>query len=110
MRTVISGDRAAWARDSAHSSGVSVPIQLGIDTPTYVALYGTGVRGAPAGSVGVLIQGVSVPVLYAGPQPEYDGLDQINIELPLSLRGAGEVDVVVQAGGVLSNTARIQII
>ena len=91
-------------------SCVSVPIQLGVDTPTYLALYGTGIRGAPPGSVAVLIDGASVPVLYAGPQPEYDGLDQINIALPPTLRGAGEVDVVVEAGGVLSNTARIQII
>jgi uncharacterized protein (TIGR03437 family) len=92
------------------SSCVSVPIQLGQDTPTYVALYGTGIRGSPPGRVTVLIDGASVPVLYFGPQLEYDGLDQINIALPLSLRGAGEVDVVVEAGGILSNTARIQII
>jgi uncharacterized protein (TIGR03437 family) len=91
-------------------SCVSVPIQLGVDTPTYVALYGTGIRGAPAGSVAVFIGGNKVPVLYAGPQPQWDGLDQINIELPLTLRAAGEVDVVIQAGGALSNTARIQII
>ena len=86
-----------------------MPIQLGLDTPTYVALYGTGIRGATGGSVAVFIDGSTVPVLYAGPQPEREGLDQINIELPLTLRGAGEVDVVVEAGGVLSNTARIQI-
>jgi uncharacterized protein (TIGR03437 family) len=91
-------------------SCASVPIQLGLDTPTYVALYGTGIRGSQPGSVAVLIDGASVPVLYAWPQLEYDGLDQINIALPLTLRGAGEVDVVVQAGGLLSNTARIQII
>jgi uncharacterized protein (TIGR03437 family) len=94
----------------APGSCVSVPIQLGLDTPTFVALYGTGIRGGPPGSVAVLIDGAPVPVLYAGPQLEYDGLDQINIALPLTLRGAGEVDVVVEAGGVLSNTARIQII
>lgn len=86
-----------------------MPIELGLDTPTYVALYGTGIRGGPPGRVAVLIDGASVPVLYAGPQPEYDGLDQINIALPLTLRGAGEVDVVVEVGGVLSNTGRIQI-
>jgi uncharacterized protein (TIGR03437 family) len=50
------------------------------------------------------------PFQYAGAQPEWDGLDQINIELPLRLRGAGEVDVVIEADGILSNTARIQII
>jgi uncharacterized protein (TIGR03437 family) len=91
-------------------SCVSVPIQLELDTPTYVALYATGIRGAPSGSVSVFIDGSSVPVLYAGPQSEWEGLDQINIALPLALRGAGEVDIVIEAGGVLSNTARIQII
>jgi uncharacterized protein (TIGR03437 family) len=90
-------------------SCVSVPIQLGLDTPTYVTLYGIGIRGATGGNVAVFIDGSTVPVLYAGPQPEREGLDQINIELPLTLRGAGEVDVVVKACGVLSNTARIQI-
>ena len=91
-------------------SCVSVPIQLGVDTPTYVALYGTGIRSAPAESVTVFIGGNKVPVLYAGPQPEWEGLDQINIELPFTLRAAGEVDVVIEAGGAFSNTARIQII
>jgi uncharacterized protein (TIGR03437 family) len=91
-------------------SCVSVPIQLGPDTSVYVALYCTGIRSSLAGSVAVLINGTDVPVLYAGPQLEYDGLDQINVALPFTLRGAGEVDVVVEAGGVLANTARIQII
>jgi uncharacterized protein (TIGR03437 family) len=91
-------------------SCVSVPIELGVETRTYVALYGTGIRSAPSGSVAVFIGGNRVPVLYAGLQLEWAGLDQINIELPLTLRAAGEVDVVIEAGGVLSNTARIQII
>jgi uncharacterized protein (TIGR03437 family) len=89
---------------------VTAPIRLSVDTATYVALFGTGIRNAPAESVAVFIDGASVPVLYAGPQPEFDGLDQVNIQLPLTLRGAGEVDLVVQAAGVLSNMARIQII
>ena len=37
-------------------------------------------------------------------------LDEIIIELPLTLCGADEVDVVVDVGGVLSNTARMQTI
>jgi hypothetical protein len=41
---------------------------------------------------------------------EWDGLDQINIELTLRLRGAGEVDLAIEAGGILPNTASIQII
>jgi uncharacterized protein (TIGR03437 family) len=49
-------------------------------------------------------------VLYAGPQPEFDGLDQINVALPIALRGSGEVDVVVRANGALSNTGRINLL
>jgi uncharacterized protein (TIGR03437 family) len=81
-----------------------------VQTERRLTLYVTGIRGAPSGSVAVLIDGNSVPVLYAGAQPQWDGLDQINIELPLTLGGAGEVDVVIAAAGVLSNTARIRII
>src|SRR5215831_2771063 len=73
-------------------------------------LYGTRIRGGPPGSVAVLIDGATVPLLYARPQREYDALDEIIIELPLTLCGADEVDVVVDVGGVLSNTARMRII
>jgi len=72
------------------SGCVSVPMVLGVDTPVYVSLYGTGIRNASSlANVAVTINGVSVPVLYAGPAPNYDGLDQVNVPLALSLRGSG---------------------
>ena len=46
---------------------VSVPINLGVDTPTYLTLYATGIRYRSAlSNVHVAINGISVPVLYAG--------------------------------------------
>ncbi|PYT17240.1 MAG: hypothetical protein DMG59_07925, partial [Acidobacteria bacterium] len=51
----------------------------------------------------------SVPVLYAGPQPNYAGLDQVNVGLSLSLRGAGESNVVLTVDGKSSNTVTINI-
>ena len=81
-----------------------------MDAPVYVSFYCTGIRGAPDGGVVVLIAGSPVPVLYAGPQPEYDGLDQVNVVLPIALRGSGEVDIVVRANGALSNTGRINLL
>jgi uncharacterized protein (TIGR03437 family) len=87
-----------------------VPIDVGLDMPVILSLYGTGIRGRSAlANVSVTIGGVSVPVLYAGPQPEYAGLDQINAELPLSLRGAGVVNVVVTVDGQSSNAVTIDI-
>ncbi len=46
------------------------------------------------------------PVLpsYSGPQLQYPGPDQINLELPRSLAGAGAVTVKVSVGGSFSKT------
>jgi uncharacterized protein (TIGR03437 family) len=37
------------------------------------------------------------------------GLDQINIVLPLELKGAGSVELTVVAGSLRSNTAMVSI-
>ncbi|MBL8168727.1 MAG: hypothetical protein JNJ50_11265, partial [Acidobacteria bacterium] len=41
--------------------------------------------------------------------PGFVGLDQINVPLPRSLAGRGEVDVVMTVDGVAANTIRIRI-
>ena len=93
------------------SSGcVATPINLGVDTPVYVSFYGTGIRNRSSlANVTVTIGSTSVPVLYAGPQPSFAGLDQVNVPLPLSLRGSGEVPVVVTVDGQASNAVTISI-
>ena len=89
---------------------VSVPIELGIDTPIYLSLYGTGFRNRSSlSNVSVSINGMNVSVLYAGPQPDFPGLDQINVPVVLGLRGAGETDVVVTVDGQVANTVRINV-
>ena len=85
----------------------SVPIRVGVDTPIYVSFYGTGIRGSS--DVSVTIGGAKATVLYAGPQGTYPGLDQVNVGLPLSLHGAGEVDVVLTVNGQTANTVTINI-
>jgi uncharacterized protein (TIGR03437 family) len=88
----------------------SVPIALGVDTPIYLSLYGTGIRSRSSlANVTVTINGASVPVLYAGPQPDYAavGLDQVNVAVPLSLRGAGESQVVLTVDSQVSNTVTV---
>lgn len=86
---------------------IALPISLGLDTPVYVSLYGSGIRGSQ--TVSVNIGGIVVPALYAGPQPQTPGLDQVNFTVPISLRGAGMVNVSVVADGVMSNTVQFAI-
>jgi len=55
------------------------------------------------------IGGVSAPVLFAGLQGGFVGLDQVNISLPHCLAGRGEVDVVLIVDGKTANIVRIAI-
>lgn len=89
-------------------SCLSTPISLGALSDTvYVTLYGSGIRNAQR--VQLYVAGQSVPVLYAGAQGQYDGLDQVNISLPRSLAGTGEASVYVVAEGKPSNMTTIKI-
>lgn len=88
----------------------SIPINLGVDTPVYLQLYGTGIRGRSSlSNVTVTIAGTSVQVLYAGPQGGFVGLDQVDVAVPLSLRGTGETDLVLKVDGQVANTVRVNI-
>ena len=75
----------------------------------YLSLFGTGIRHRAAPNVAVTIGGRPVPVLYAGPQMEFAGLDQINVRLTPDLRALGRADVVVTADGIASNAVQIEI-
>jgi uncharacterized protein (TIGR03437 family) len=89
-------------------SCLGAPLSVGSATDTlYVALYGTGIRGAA--SVQCFVAGQSLPVLYAGPVAAYPGLDQVNIAIPKSLAGSGDARVYVVAGGVTSNVVGLTI-
>jgi uncharacterized protein (TIGR03437 family) len=88
----------------------STPINLGVDTPTYLELYGTGIRNESSlSNVTVTINGTSVPVLYAGAQGGFIGLDQIDVAVPLSMRGSGETNLVLTVDGQTANTVRVNI-
>jgi uncharacterized protein (TIGR03437 family) len=92
------------------SGCVPVPIPLGVDQPVYVSFYGTGIRNhSLAGNVTVTINGVGLPATYAGAAPGFAGLDQVNVALPLSLRGSGVSNVSLTVDGQTSNVVTIQI-
>jgi uncharacterized protein (TIGR03437 family) len=78
------------------------------DKPVYLSLFGTGIRGfSSASAVSVTVGGKSVPVQYAGAQPQFPGLDQVNVQLTRDLRGMGDAAVVLKVDGFTSNTVQI---
>ena len=88
----------------------TTPIALDSSSTVYLVLYGTGIRGRSSlANVTANINGVNVPVLYAGPQPTYGGLDQVNLALPPSLSGSGEVNVVLTVDGQTANVVAVEI-
>jgi hyaluronate lyase len=84
-----------------------VPIPLTPDSTVYVSLYGTGIRSGS--QVSCTVHGIAVPVLYSGAQGQYQGLDQVNISLPVALTGSGESDVVVTVDGKSANAVTLNI-
>jgi uncharacterized protein (TIGR03437 family) len=88
---------------------VPIPLPPAGD-PTYVSFFGTGFRGANPVNVICTINGVRVPVEYAGPQ-ESPGLDQINIRLSPEVRGQPPIPfgiVTISIDGVPANGAWLQ--
>jgi uncharacterized protein (TIGR03437 family) len=92
---------------SAVRSCLAAPLGLGGAADTlYVELYGTGVRHAA--SVQCYVGGQSVTVAYSG-KSSYQGEDQVNIVIPKSLAGAGDVRLYLVADGVASNVVGLNI-
>ncbi|MBS1786429.1 MAG: NF038122 family metalloprotease [Acidobacteria bacterium] len=83
--------------DSVQNAFVPVPIDFGDDTDKlFLLLYGTGISGrSDLSAVTVLIGAETAAVSYAGPQGDYIGLDQVNVELPRSLKGKGEQTITM---------------
>jgi hypothetical protein len=97
--------------DSDQKRFVPTPIDLGPESDqVYLLLYGTGVRGlsSPAAAQ-VWIGGTEAQVTYAGAQGDFEGLDQVNVVLPRSLEGRGEVDVLLTVDGHVANPVTISV-
>jgi uncharacterized protein (TIGR03437 family) len=86
------------------------PINLGSGTDqTFLILYGTGIQAAGTSGVTVTINGGAATVAFAGAQGVSPGLDQVNVQIPASLKGKGNVNVQLTAGGVAANPVQITI-
>ena len=97
--------------DATQNKWLAVPIDLGTASDQiYLVLFGTGIRfrGSPK-AVRATIGGVDAPVSYAGSQDFYVGLDQVNLLLPRTLIGRGDVDIVLIVDGQPANTVVVNV-
>ncbi|NOT60389.1 MAG: hypothetical protein HOP19_09215, partial [Acidobacteria bacterium] len=84
--------------DATLNRWVTKPIVFGPESEQAVlVLYGTGLRKrSDVITARVNLQqanGVQLPMLYAGPQGSFVGLDQLNVLLPRTLAGKGEMHI-----------------
>jgi uncharacterized protein (TIGR03437 family) len=90
---------------------VPVPIHLDPLADAFLLqVYGTGIRGRSSlVNVVASVGGVSVPVIYAGSDARWPGVDRVDMLLPASLAGAGQVPVVLTVDGITANVLSIAI-
>jgi uncharacterized protein (TIGR03437 family) len=91
--------------------GTCTPTPIDVSSGTvFVSFYGTGIRGfSSLANVTCMIGATNVTVLAAGAQGQFAGLDQVNVQLPASLKGAGTVNVVFTVNGQTANAVTISI-
>ncbi len=89
----------------------ATPIDLGPPSAgVYLELFGTGIRGRSSlSSVTVFINGLTLPVSFAGAQADFAGLDQVNVLLDRSLMGKGILTLQLTVDGIPANPVAIQI-
>ncbi len=93
-------------RDPVTNQMVAKPIDLGPEGErVFLEIYLTGIRGAADDNadgnlnenVWVLVGGQSLTPSFAGRQPFFAGLDQVNVELPRSLLGSSKINLSIHA-------------
>ena len=116
VRTVLGGDLTSAVpvfQCPAPGKCASVPIDPGLDAPVTVTLYATGIHNRSRDtSVALNIGGVLVPISAIKSYDEDSplaGIDQVTFTVLLTLRGMGEVDVILVCDGIPSNFGRINI-
>ncbi len=97
--------------DDEQKRFVATPIDLGAaNDKVFLILFASGARHRNSlDGVSVRIGGENSAALYAGPQGTFVGLDQINVLLPRSLAGRGEVDLSVLVDGQEANRLKVAI-
>ena len=86
----------------------TAPVNLLVSSDkVMLQFYASGVRDASEAHV--QIAGQDVPVLYSGASGHFPGLDEVIVEVPRSLAGMGQVDVVLKADGQTATPVPVHI-
>lgn len=125
MITVKTAGFAAFSFDSTGTGNGAIldgrtfrqgphEIQTNRGEATILALFGTGLGEAGSKSfvssrVRVFVGGIEAKVQYAGPQPDFVGLDQINFELPANVANYGTLPVVVKVDEHPANSITVDV-
>jgi uncharacterized protein (TIGR03437 family) len=91
-----------------NGSVVPLPIDLGPNGElAYLVLLGTGLRNATADQITAIIAETTAQVIDVGPQPGFDGLDQVKQQIPRNpgVYSMAPVDLTIQ--GAAANTVYI---
>lgn len=97
--------------DDAQKKWVNVPIDLSkLDEEVFLVLHATGLRFRNTGIPAEITFGnQTVQADYVGPQGHFIGLDQINVRLPKSLSGLGEVTLFFHLDVTHTNTVTVNL-
>lgn len=113
LRVAEDGSQTPLAVFQCSSAGTCAasPIDIGgAGDSVFLTLFGTGLRkNSGLANVRASVGGVSTPVAFAGAQGEFAGLDQVNLQIPKSLRGRGDVSITVTVDGQTSNAVTINV-
>ena len=82
-------------------------VPIDVNKSGYLVLYGTGIRGGQQANVSVRIGNIDAPVSFAGAQGGFAGLDQVNVALPATLKGRGQLVVTVTVNGQATNMGQL---
>ena len=96
--------------DASAGSRVSIPLNLGpVGDQVYLQMFGTGIRGWER-ELSCTVGGTNVEINSLAPHLDSPGIDQIILgPLPRDLAGSGEVDVILVADGLSSNSVSLSI-
>lgn len=114
--TRLANGTGAPAAVASTDNGVTFPIVMSnpdgtpveVSAGNIIVLFGTGLR-FKSGEMTATAGGVTGTPSFVGSQGGLVGLDQINLTIPQSMAGKGEMDLVFSVDGKATNAVRIKV-
>ena len=98
---------ALFQCDPASGRCITQPLDVPTDgSALYLILFGTGIQRGASGTTATA-GGISLGVSYSGPQPQFPGLDQINLRIPDGFQPRGTMDLQIMVNGISANPVKV---